>query len=74
MMTIQQAVHVLHGFLAGLVAMLWSIWLALFLYVQFVLYEMVEETKVRDEMYRELKEWAMGFATAVSLMLFLIFL
>lgn len=62
-----QLAHFFHGFLAGVLALLWSLWVALFLYVQFVLYELVEETKVRDEMYRELKEWSFGFAIGLVL-------
>jgi len=56
--------HYLHGFIAG---MFWWIcpWLSAFLYVQFFLYELVEETKLKDEMYRELKEWAVGFLIGV---------
>lgn len=58
--------HFSHGFVAGIVAIFWSLWLAVFLYVQFLLYEAVEETKVRDEMYLELKEWATGFILGVG--------
>ena len=56
-----QIVHVLHGMLAGFVFYL-SALASIFLYIQFILYEYFEETKVRDEMYRELKEWSSGFA------------
>ena len=56
--------HFLHGFIAGLFWWL-SPPLSVFLYVQFMLYEAVEEYKTRDEMYRELKEWAIGFIIGV---------
>jgi len=36
---------------------------------EFFAYEWVEESKVKDEMYHELQEWALGFATFLSLVL-----
>ena len=52
--------HLAHGFIAGFLAWL-RIDISAFLYLQFVLYEYVEEEKIKDEMYHELKEWATGF-------------
>jgi len=55
--------HVLHGLIAGFLAP--KSWLglaiSLFLYIQFFVYEHVEETKIRDEMFFELREWSLGF-------------
>ena len=56
--------HISHGFIAGF--FWWVSWpLSIFMFVQFLLYEFVEESKVRDEMYREIKEWATGFVVGV---------
>lgn len=54
----------LHGLTAGF---LWFVdWkVSLFLFLQFFAYEYVEETKVKDEMYHELREWSAGFAVAL---------
>jgi hypothetical protein len=64
MVRISQVVHVLHGLTAGF---LWFVdWkVSLFLFLQFFAYEYVEETKVKDEMYHELREWSAGFAVAL---------
>lgn len=52
--------HLLHGFLAGLLTLNYF-YISLFLYVQFFAYEYVEETKIEDEMYKELKQWSIGY-------------
>jgi len=59
-----QLAHIAHGALAGF--LWWLDWrVSLFLFLQFFLYEYFEETKVKDELYHELKEWAFGFAIAL---------
>ena len=52
--------HYLHGFLAGVLSVDF-IAVAFFLFVQFLAYEFFEETKVKDEMYHELKQWSTGY-------------
>lgn len=60
--------HVLHGLASGF--LWWVDWrVSLFLFLQFFVYEFFEETKVKDEMYHELKEWSAGFAVALVTML-----
>ncbi len=56
--------HLFFGFLSGL---LWFVdWkLSVFLYVMFFIYEYVEEVKVYDEMYMELKEYSIGFTAGL---------
>lgn len=60
--------HFLHGCLAGSLTGLFG-WfglaVALFLFIQFTAYEIAEERKIVDELYRELKEWAVGYALAL---------
>jgi hypothetical protein len=68
MVRLSQVVHVLHGLTSGF--LWWVDWrVSLFLFLQFFAYEYFEETKVKDEMYHELKEWASGFAVALVTML-----
>ena len=68
MVRLSQVAHFLHGAIAG--ALWWVDWkVSLFLFLQFFAYEWVEESKVKDEMYHELQEWALGFATFLSLVL-----
>lgn len=53
-------IHFAHGILSG--ALFWTSWIvSVFLYGQFFLYEYVEESKIKDEMYAELREWSAGF-------------
>ena len=65
--------HISHGALAGF---LWWIdfRLSLFLFLQFFLYEYFEESKIKDELYHELKEWALGFILGLMSMFLLILL
>lgn len=58
--------HVFHGILAGI---FWFIdyKLSVFLFVQFFLYEYVEEEKIKDEMFYELREWSGGFAVGLAI-------
>jgi hypothetical protein len=53
--------------MAGLMASLG--WLgyaiSLFLFVQFFVYEYVEETKIHDEMFHELREWTFSFVAGL---------
>ncbi len=53
-------IHLFFGFLSGF---FWFIdrSYSVFLYILFVMYEYVEEEKIHDEMYKELKEFAIGF-------------
>ena len=53
-------IHYVAGYIAGF---LWFIdhLLSVFLYVQFLAYEYVEEEKVHDQMYYELREFTAGF-------------
>jgi len=53
-------VHVAHGALSGALFTYIPL-LSIFLYIQFFLYEFFEETKIRDELYFELREWSTGF-------------
>ena len=56
--------HVLHGLIAG-IAWFFNPFLSVFLFAQFLLYEFVEETKIKDEMYYELREWSFGFIIGI---------
>jgi Na+/H+ antiporter NhaD/arsenite permease-like protein len=68
-----QVAHVAHGAVAGF--LWWIDWrVSLFLFLQFFLYEYFEETKVKDEMYYELREWAAGFVIALLIVLAFILL
>jgi hypothetical protein len=62
--TKSQLVHVLHGVFAGFTFKPLPL-LSFFLYIQFLAYEYFEETKVKDEMYHELREWAFGFFVGI---------
>jgi hypothetical protein len=35
------------------------------MFIQFLTYELAEETKLKDELYLELKEWTLGFTTGL---------
>ena len=61
--------HILHGLAAGfLVPRGWLGYaISLFLFVQFFVYEYVEESKIRDEMFHELREWSFGFIIGLVL-------
>ena len=63
-------VHHLHGFLAGALSIDF-IAVSFFLFIQFFAYEYFEETKVKDEMYHELREWSTGYVVGFALILFL---
>jgi hypothetical protein len=52
--------HYSHGLLAGVLSIDF-IAVSIFLFVQFLAYEFFEETKVKDEMYHELREWSTGY-------------
>jgi succinate dehydrogenase/fumarate reductase cytochrome b subunit len=62
--------HYLHGLLAGVLTVDF-IAVSIFLFVQFLAYEFFEETKVRDEMYHELREWSTGYVAGLVLSLIL---
>jgi hypothetical protein len=73
MVRLTQIAHIAHGAAAGF--LWWLDWrVSLFLFLQFFLYEFFEESKIKDEMYYELKEWAMGFIIALLLVLAFILL
>ena len=61
-------VHYLIGFISGFI---WFIdkYLAIFLYIQFFLYELVEEEKKHDQMYIELREFTAGFVIGMIVFL-----
>lgn len=66
--------HYLHGSLAGFITghFRWfGLAVSVFLFVQFISYEISEEMKIMDELYLELKEWSMGFALALTITLLL---
>jgi len=63
-------VHYLHGLLAGFLSVDFIV-VSIFLFVQFFAYEFFEETKVKDEMYHELREWSTGYVVGFALILFL---
>ena len=63
-----KAAHVIHGLIAGFVAME-NLALSVFLYIQFLAYETVEWRIKRDRMYPELREWAIGFV--IGLLIYL---
>lgn len=52
--------HITYGFSAGFFLMDYPAF-SFLNFVSFFAYEYVEETKVHDEMYHELKEWSVGF-------------
>jgi hypothetical protein len=58
--------HYLHGFLAGILSVDF-IAVSFFLFTQFLAYEFFEETKVKDEMYHELKQWSTGYVGGLVL-------
>jgi len=60
----EQLAHFLHGALSGFLSIKY-LPVSILLYTQFFLYEYFEETKIKDEMYRELKEWSGGFITGL---------
>jgi hypothetical protein len=62
--------HYLHGILAGVLSIDF-IAVSFFLFVQFFAYEFFEETKLKDEMYHELKEWSTGYVVGFTLYLVL---
>jgi len=64
-------VHLFFGFLSGF---FWFIdrSYSIFLYILFFSYEYVEEVKVKDEMYKELKEFTIGFTAGSITYLFVI--
>jgi hypothetical protein len=59
--------HVLHGLIAGFITLKgWlSFAISLFLFTQFFIYEYLEETKLKDEMFHELREWSFGFVVGL---------
>jgi hypothetical protein len=69
--------HILHGAIAGFITglMEWfGLAVAIFIFIQFILYEVVEEEKIRDELYRELKEWVLGYVTGLVTVIMLKYL
>ena len=67
---ISRIVHVLLGVFVGLHILSYPI-AALLLTALFLIYEYVEETKVLDEMYIEVKEFTGGYLIGLSIVLIL---
>jgi hypothetical protein len=67
---LSRAIHVILGIIAGLLILSYPI-AALALTALFLIYEYVEETKVLDEMYLEVKEYTAGYLIGLSIVLIL---
>jgi hypothetical protein len=67
---ISRVVHVILGFFVGLHILSHPV-AALTLTALFLIYEYVEETKVLDEMYLEVKEFTGGYLIGLSIVLIL---
>jgi hypothetical protein len=67
---LSRAIHVILGIIAGLLIVDLPV-AALTLTVLFLIYEYVEETKVLDEMYLEVKEFTGGYLIGLSIVLIL---
>jgi hypothetical protein len=67
---ISRIIHVILGIIAGLLIVDLPI-AALTLTALFLIYEYVEETKVLDEMYLEVKEYTGGYLIGLSIVLIL---
>jgi hypothetical protein len=67
---ISRIVHVALGIIAGLLILKYPI-ASLTLTALFLIYEYVEETKVLDEMYLEVKEFTGGYLIGLSIVLIL---
>lgn len=65
-LTRNSTVHFLHGVLAGFLSLTFFA-LSAFLFIQFFAYEYVEQSKIRDEMYFELREWSIGFILGLGI-------
>jgi hypothetical protein len=62
--------HIFHGFLSGLTTVLlgwFGLAVSIFLFIQFILYEIAEERKIQDELYKELREWTLGYSTVITI-------
>jgi hypothetical protein len=67
---ISRVVHVALGIITGLLILDFTV-AALTLAAFFLIYEYVEETKVLDEMYLEVKEFTGGYLIGLSIVLIL---
>ena len=67
---LSRIVHVVLGIIAGLLILSYPI-AALTFTALFLIYEYVEETKVLDEMYIEVKEFTGGYLIGLSIVLIL---
>ena len=61
--------HALHGLITAYSWLYISPGLALFMWLQFILYEAVEAWKINDKMFLELREWTAGFSIGVIVMM-----
>jgi hypothetical protein len=62
--------HVMHGFIAGFTTGMlewFGLAVAIFMFIQFTLYETVEEKRIQDELYKELKEWSLGYVAGFTI-------
>lgn len=67
---LDKLVHVILGFIGGLVW--WVDWkLSVMITLLFLVYEYVEEEKIHDELYHEVKEYTFGFILALLVSLIL---
>jgi hypothetical protein len=73
MVRVNVLAHFFHGFIGGLLSISYPV-IAIFLFIQFLAYEYFEESKVKDEMYHELREWSAGYVTGLGAIMSLSFL
>lgn len=62
--------HIVHGAIAGFATGMlewFGLAVATFIFIQFTIYETVEESKLKDELYKELKEWTLGYVVGFTI-------
>ena len=68
---VNKAAHITIGAISGISWFVASPFLSAFIFLLFMLYEVVETMKIEDELYHEIKEFCIGFTAAVSYFLIL---
>jgi NhaP-type Na+/H+ and K+/H+ antiporter len=58
--------HVSFGIISGFFGLV-NLPLSVFLYLQFLMYEFVEESKLKDELFYELREFSLGYLLGLLL-------